>query len=372
MSRLLTYLYTCLLADEPNASDPESVEEESEPEVGKSFAKNALKFLEHAEYQRLMQNGYVEGFNPLKGTFSHSLQDGILGDQMFNPTYSGNTEMLTEKLYAGGKKEKNEAVVVAEDKYLHSIFPIFRIQQAIAFVNVFKMYHVKAAGIELPTPAPPATIRNIQVVLQRKAVVKLALQPGLTWCFSNCSNAVHAMVTIIGRHERTRDRVGQLIGWHCTISTACVIAGQLCNSFIDIFCWHDIILLKVWKSLAAKMDTRGDITVWCKQHWRSHVADTDLHILKLLWIVAYDLERVAFNEKSCNVRNHKISLALQSIKEAMKNIPLYHTIEMLRPLISKKRYALATLALKQKFRPYRYFLGTRRAAGTGKDSTFLS
>ena len=316
-----------------------------------------------------MRNGYVEGFNPLRGTFSQPLQDGILGDQMCNPTYSGNNEKLSAKLYAGGKKKINHEVV-AEDNYFQSIFPIFRIKQAIAFVKIFKMFHVKFAGNEWQT-AVTATRRKILILLQKKAVVNLELQKGSTWCFSNCSPAVHGMVTIIGRYKETRDRIGQLIGWHSTISLACARAGQLCNKFIDVFCWHDTLLSEVWESMESKMDTNKDLTVHCQQHWRSHVANIELHVLKLLWIAAYDLERIAFNEKTCNTMNHKISLVIESTIKAMGEIPLYNELEMLRPAINKARYQLAQQAKKQGFRPYRYFLGCDGAAGTGKDAIFV-
>lgn len=338
---------------------------------GSSSSKKATRFLTEAEFRRLMRNGYVVGFHPLRGTFSHPLQDGIIGDQICNPTYSGNNDNLTAMLYAGGKKKSNEAVV-AEDNYFHSIFPIFRIKQAIAFVNLFKMFHVKAAGIEWQTPPPPATSKKLEVVLQKKAVVKLALQPGFTWCFSNCSHAVHGMVTIIGRYEKTRNRIGQLIGWHSTISLVCTSAGHLCNRVIDVFCWYDTIQSAAWKGMGAKMDTRKDLAVQCQQHWRSHVANTELHVLKLLWIVAYDLERIAFNEKTNNALNHKISLAVQFLMQAMSEFPLHQELEMLRSTINKARYHLAKQAENQGFRPYRYFLGSDGAPGTGKEAPFFT
>ena len=241
-----------------------------------------------------------------------------------------------------------------------------RLEHALNFVRNYKTN--SGNNGKSANDSHSVTDKMFSIKVYSNVEVAVELQDRWTWCFANCSQTVCAMVESIWKCKELRDRIAQLMGWQDALSA---IVGNKCNTFIDICCWQNTIFSQVWRSLIAKLDTDKRLKLNDQLYWRSYTANIQLHVNKLLAMIAWLLERIAYRNMTSNIVKARLSTLISSVINAVDKVPLAERIEEFRDEIKMDRQLLSKSAKSVGFRPYRFFLGSDNAPGTGMPGTFV-
>ena len=324
--------------------------QKARPNIKSKSAKPKERIsLDVEDFQRLQKKSTFWGFNPLNGRFQRGEAEA------YYPIYGGDRRALANWIFAD-KRYKSEDCF-----YFQYSIPLERLKDVLEFVKTYSQKS-RAENSSTGCPAKPG---QFKVVAHRQAAVPVTLKgTGYLWCFTNCSGSVRGLVCSIGKCAELRSRTAQLLGWEGVLSG---LFGTKFSELIDLYSWQYLLFHEAWKSLMAKLDTKRELTLYCQQFWRSHVANLQLHIAKLLSIAVYIMERSAYRNNVSNIQKNRVKVIMENIEGVLEEIPLFVTLNDIRSDVDRDRYRLWKQADTEGFSPYRYFLGHHQdAPGTGK------
>jgi hypothetical protein len=334
----------------------------------KKRKSRAESVLGRAEFDQLKQGGgYIPGFNPLTGRFSDGIQYGSLSGLPVYHVYTGDDKGLAKIFIVRMKEDDVES---QQNLYFIPSFPMERLDHALNFVRNYKENRGNSGKSAKDFHSASDKVFSMKV--RSNVKVNIEMQDGWIWCFTNCSQTVRQYVKTIGKSKDLKLRVAQLMGWEDVLSPLIMSPENNVNTFIDVYCWQKTIFSQAWSGLGAKLDPDTRVKLGDKLYWRSYTANTQLHVNKLLAMTTYLMERIAYRNMASNTVKARIKTLISAIINAVNKAPLAERIDEFRAEIQAVRFKLHKSAKDEGFCPFRYFLGSDGAPGTGKLIVFAS